>query len=81
LTQEIYNKVIKIITKNSITRYYSCSQIVEKVLKNLRGKNPEDLKLVSASNIYRILSKNSYSNYKHIIKPGLTKAIKKTRKA
>jgi hypothetical protein len=52
------------------------------VSENLRKEeDPEDLDLVSASIVYKILSKNGYSNYKHIVKPGWTKAMKKARKA
>jgi hypothetical protein len=67
LLQEICDEVLKVVTKNSTTRMYSCLRIAKEVSKNL-GK--EDI--VSASTVYRILKKNRYGNYKPTIKPGLT---------
>jgi len=67
LSQEICDKVLKVVTKNSTTRMYSCLWITKEVSKNL-GK--EDI--VSTSTVYRILKKNRYENYKPTIKPGLT---------
>jgi hypothetical protein len=55
--------------------------ITEKISENLRGKkDPENLDILSASSIYKILSKNSYGDYKYTVKPSLTKTMKKARK-
>ena len=63
LTQEVCDKVIKVVTKNSTTRQYSCAQIAEKVSENLRKEgDPKDFDILSASSVYRILSKNGYGN-------------------
>ena len=67
LSQEICNKVLKVVTKNSTTRMYSCQKIVDVVSENL-GK--EDI--ISMSTVYQVLKRNGYGNYKPTIKPGLT---------
>ena len=76
LSQEICDEVIKVVTKNSTTRMYSCQQIANVVSKNL-GKDD----IISASTVYHVLKKNGYRTYKPTIKPGLTKAIKEARYA
>jgi RNA polymerase-interacting CarD/CdnL/TRCF family regulator len=76
LSQEICDEVLKIVTKNLITRMYSCLRIAEEVSKSL-GK--EDI--VSISTVYRILKKNGYESYKPTVKSGLTQTIKDTRQA
>ena len=76
LSQEICDEVLKVVTKNSTIRMYSCLRITKEVSKNL-GK--EDI--VSASTVYHILKKNGYGNYKLTIKLGLIQIIKDTRLA
>ena len=67
LSQEICDKVLKVVTKNSTTRIYSCLWITKEVSKNLGKKD-----IISTSTVYCILKKNGYRNYKLTIKPGLT---------
>ena len=67
LLQEICDKVLKVVTKNSTTRIYSCLWITKEVSKNLRKED-----IISVSTVYYILKKNGYRNYKPTIKPGLT---------
>jgi hypothetical protein len=76
LSQEVCDEVLKVVTKNSTTRMYSCQKIAEVVSENL-GK--EDI--VSATSVYRILKKNGYGNYKPTVKPGLTQKMKDERLA
>jgi hypothetical protein len=74
LSQEICDKVIKVITKNSITRIYSYQNITDIVSENLGKDN-----IISISTVYYMLKKNGYRTYKPTIKPGLIKAIKEAR--
>jgi Transposase/Homeodomain-like domain len=74
LSQEICDEVIKVVTKNSTTRMYSCQNIADVVSENL-GKDD----IISASTVYRVLKKNGYGTYKPTVKPGLTKAMKEAR--
>jgi hypothetical protein len=65
--------IIEIITKNSITRAWSCARITAKVT-GTPGRQA-----VSASTVYRIFTENGYSIFKRIVKPGLTKEAKDAR--
>jgi hypothetical protein len=76
LSQEICDEVLKVVTKNSTTRMYSCQQIADVVSENL-GKQD----IISVSTVYRVLKRNGYGTYKPTIKPGLTKTIKEARYA
>jgi hypothetical protein len=58
---------------------YFCQRIADKVSKNLRKNEKEEI--VSASTVYCILKKNGYGSYKPTIKPGLTQTMKDTRLA
>jgi len=76
LSQEICDEVIKVVTKNSTSRMYSCQKIADVVSKNL-GKDD----IISASTVYCVLKKNGYGTYKPTVKPGLIKTIKEARYA
>jgi len=76
LSQEICDEVLKVVTKNSTIRMYSCQKIADVVSENL-GK--EDI--ISASTVYRVLKRNGYRTYKPTVKPGLTKTMKEARYA
>jgi|SRR6266536_1551340 len=90
LSQEICDEVLKVVTKNSSTRQWSCQRIAEEVSQNLtkrkhetEGKEgqpePEPEDWISASSVYQVLKKNGYRSFKHTVKPGLTKIMKETR--
>jgi hypothetical protein len=74
LLQEIYDKVLKVVTKNSSIRIYSCQRITDVVSENL-GKEY----IILVSTVYYVLKKNSYRTYKPTVKPGLTKTMKEAR--
>jgi hypothetical protein len=76
LSQEICDEVIKVVTKNSTTRMYSCQKIADVVSENL-GKDD----IISASTVYRVLKRHGYGTYKPTVKPGLTKTMKEARLA
>ena len=76
LSQEICDEVLRVVTKNSTSRMYSCQKIAEIVSENL-GK--EDI--ISTSSVYRVLKRNGYGNYKPTVKPGLTQKMKDDRLA
>jgi len=76
LSQQICDEVIRVITKNSTIRMYSCQNIADVMSENL-GKDD----IISASTIYQVLKKNGYGTYKPTIKSGLTKAMKEARYA
>jgi hypothetical protein len=65
--------IITTVTKNSTTRGWSCSQIAFAV-----SETP-GIKEVSASTVYRVLTKAGFSTYKRTVKPGLTKEQKDAR--
>jgi hypothetical protein len=62
-------------TKNSITRGWSCARIVIKVTGILGHQ------AVFTSTVYKVLTKHDYSVFKWIVKPGLTDKAKKARLA
>ena len=70
-SQETADLVLSIVTRNSITRAWSCAWIAREAAKLS--------KILSASSVYRILRNNNYSSCKQIVKPGLTLDIKKKR--
>jgi hypothetical protein len=74
LSQEICDEVLRVVTRNSTTRMYSCQAIADEVSKNLEKED-----IISASTVYRVLKKNGYDSYKPTVKPGLTKTMKEIR--
>jgi hypothetical protein len=76
LSQEICDEVLRVVTKNSTSRMYSCQKIADVVSENL-GK--EDI--ISGSTVYRVLKRNGYGNFKPTVKPGLTQKMKDDRLA
>ena len=46
-SQEICDEVLKVVTKNSITRMYSCQKIADVVSENLRKED-----IISVSTVY-----------------------------
>ena len=62
--------IMQVVTKNSITRGYSCARIAREV-KKLGGYS------ITPRTVYKILKDKGYSCYKLTVKPGLNKDIKK----
>jgi len=62
--------IIQVVTKNFITRSYSCTKIAQKV-KKLKGHS------IALKIVYKILKDKGYSCYKLTIKLKLNKDIKK----
>lgn len=60
-------------TKNSITREWSCERIANEV-SNTRG-----IARISPRTVYDILTENGYSYYKKTVKPGLKDEDKDAR--
>lgn len=63
--------IVKVVTKNSITRGYSCKRIAQEV-KSLGH-------FVAPRTVYKILKAEGYSCCKLTVKPGLNKEIKKAQ--
>jgi hypothetical protein len=67
--------IIKVITKNSTTRGWSCARIAAEV-SGTPGWQP-----VSQTTVWRVLSEAGYGVYKRTVKPGLTEEMKAARLA
>jgi hypothetical protein len=65
--------ILATMTKNSITREWSCKRIANKV------SNTPGISAISTRTVYNILTKNSYSCYKKTVKPRLKDKDKKAR--
>jgi hypothetical protein len=63
-----------IVTKNLITRSWSCGSIMVEVATRLGVK-----KLICAKSVYKVLKAKKYKSYKQTTKPGLIKEIKHAR--
>ena len=70
---ETIELIVKTVTRNSITRGWSCGRIASEVSKTPGAET------VSASTVYRSLRAEGYGVYKRTIKPGLTKENIKRR--
>jgi hypothetical protein len=77
-SQEIIQLILKIVTRNSTTRGWSCARIAQEVY-DTEGITPKEVP--SASTVYRILKKQGYSVYKRTVKPGLNQKQKDARLA
>ena len=65
--------IIKTMTRNSITRGWSCEMITAEVSRTPRQQP------VSKSTVYNVLSQNGYGVFKRTVKPGLTNEMKAAR--
>jgi hypothetical protein len=63
-----------IVTKNLITRSWSCGSIAVKVATRLGVK-----KSLCAKSVYKVLKVKKYKSCKQTTKPGLTKEMKQAR--
>jgi hypothetical protein len=68
--------ILTIITRNSITRGWSCERVALEIAGTL-GITTKEAPL--ASTVYRTLKKSGYSVYKRTVKPGLNKKQKKAQ--
>jgi transposase len=75
-SQKIIDLIIKIVTRNSTTRGWSCARIAQE-LRETEGVTEKEA--VSPSTVYRILKKQGYGVYKRTVKPGLNAKQKKAR--
>jgi hypothetical protein len=71
LTLNIIQMIEDIITKNSITRSWSCGNIAVEIATRLGVE-----KAIYAKSVYKVLKAKKYRSCKQTIKPGLTKEIK-----
>jgi len=74
ITLNIVALVKEIVTKNSLTRSFSCGHIALEVALRLGVK-----KDLCAKSVYKILKAKKYRSCKQTTKPGLTKEIKDVR--
>jgi hypothetical protein len=76
IVQTVKDLIIKILTRNSSTRSYSCQRLAFEVGEELGQK-----KAISARTVYTVLKQRGYSSCKQTVKPGLTKKMKDDRLA
>src|SRR5450432_3174202 len=73
ISQEVIDLILETVTKNSITRGWSCKRIAYEVTsKSSKYK-------VSTTTIWRTLKEHGYSSYKRTMKPGLKLEDKERR--
>jgi hypothetical protein len=72
ISQEAITLIIETVTKNAITRGWSCKKISQEII---RLGQP-----VAPRTVYKILKAEDYASCKLIVKPGLNKIIKEVRR-